>query len=261
MIIFVIFFVVSIFFSMVGLGGGIIYVPLLLIFGYSFSEAATVSLFLITLTGASAFFRFRKAKLVDWQLALIMEFFTDVGAFLGGYTSAYFHEDYLKILFGVLLIFTTFLLLYSKNNNGTKNTTGLQFGIWRRNFNGNNYSVSIPLIIPATLAIGYVAGLLGVSGGFLKVPVMTLWLGVPAKIAVATSSLMVGITGAVGLGGHLIHVPLNWNLSIKLGVAVIIGAQVGSKISIGLSGEKIKSVLAIVLLIVGIYMILKPFVF
>ncbi len=260
MLIFVIFFVVSIFFSMVGLGGGIIYVPLLLAFGYSFHQSAAVSLFLITLTGASAFTRYRKAKLVDWQLALVMEVFTDVGAFLGGYVSAQFQEQHLKALFGFLLILATFFLLNSFNKSATQNEARTGFGLWRRDFNGEKYVVSIPLIIPATLAIGFLAGLLGVSGGFLKVPVMTLWLGVPAKIAVATSSLMVGITGAVGLGGHLLNEPLDWLLALKLGAAVIIGAQIGSKISIGLPDKKIKKVLAIVLFVVGAYMIFKVFV-
>jgi len=256
-LIIIIFFLVSIFFSMVGLGGGVIYVPLLLAFGYSFNESAAVSLFLITLTGFSAFSRYRKAKLVDWQLAFVMEVFTDIGAFLGGFTSVHFHEQYLKILFGFLLVATTILLLKSQNKKEVKKEPLINFGIWERNFNGTKYSVSIPLIIPVTLAIGYVAGLLGVSGGFLKVPVMTLWLGVPAKIAIATSSLMVGITGAVGLGGRLLHFPLNWELGIRLGIAVFIGGQIGSKISIGLSGKKNKAILALILLLVGVYMIFK----
>ncbi|HED36772.1 MAG TPA: sulfite exporter TauE/SafE family protein, partial [Ignavibacteria bacterium] len=131
------------------------------------------------------------------------------------------------------------------------------FGYWHRNFNGSHYSISIPLIIPVTFTIGYLAGLLGVGGGFMKIPIMVLWFGVPAKIAIATSSLMVGLTGALGLGGHLFSSALNWRLAVELGIVVFIGGQIGSKISIGLSEKKIKTVLAYILLITGAYMIFR----
>ena len=83
----IIFFIVSVLLSMVGVGGGIFYVPLLLFPGYDFAEAATISLFLITITGFSAFLRYRKAGMVDWKPALVMETFTDTGA--GNYSCGY----------------------------------------------------------------------------------------------------------------------------------------------------------------------------
>ena len=81
---------------MVGLGGGAFYVPLLLALGYEFQGASTLSLFLIMVTGFAAFLQFRKARLVDWQLALVMEIFTDIGAFAGGFTSRNFSDVYLR---------------------------------------------------------------------------------------------------------------------------------------------------------------------
>ena len=253
----VIFFIVSIVLSMVGFGGGVLYVPILLAFGYGFQESSTISLFLITITGLSAFSRFKRAKLVDLKLAVILELFTAVGAFVGGFTSVHFHEEYLKILFGILLIMATIFLLNMQNGKTNKKSLKTGFGYWQRKFNGSNYSISIPLIIPVMFTIGYLAGLLGVAGGFMKIPVMILWFGVPAKIAIATSSLMVGLTGVFGLGGHLFSVSINWRLAVELGIVVFTGGQIGSKISIGLPEKKITIVLAYILLIIGVYMIFR----
>lgn len=93
----ILFLIISIILSSVGLGGGAFYVPLLLALGYPFSVASSTSLFLIMVTGISAFFRFQRAKLVDWQLAIVMDTFTDLGAFVGGFTAIHFAVPYLKI--------------------------------------------------------------------------------------------------------------------------------------------------------------------
>jgi len=253
----IIFFLVSILLSMVGLGGGAFYVPLLLALGYGFQGASTISLFLIMVAGFAAFLQFRQAKLVDWQLAVVMETFTDIGAFAGGFTSRHFSDVYLKILFGILLLIASYFIIRMqwRKGNAVKLKTG--FGYWQREFAGNNYSIFIPAIIPIIFAIGYLSGLLGVAGGLLKIPIMILWFSVPAKIAVATSSLMVSLTGLLGFGGHLINISIDWGMAIGLGVVVFIGGQIGSRISVKLPEKKVKVLLAIVFVLLGLWMIMK----
>lgn len=253
----IIFFAVSILLSMVGLGGGAFYVPVLTAMGYGFQDAATLSLFLIMLTGFSAFSRFQAAQLVDWQLALVMDFFTDVGAFSGGFQSNHFHDNILIIIFGILLIIASFFILKMQNRGKQKVILKTGFGFWVRDFAGNRYSIYVPAIIPITFLIGYLSGLLGIAGGLLKIPIMVLWFGVPAKIAVATSSLMVGLTGMLGFGGHLFTISFDWWMAIGMGIVVIVGGQIGSKVSITLAEKKVKKILAYVLVIVAGYMIFK----
>ena len=242
---------------MVGLGGGAFYVPLLLALGYGFESSSTTSLFLIMVTGFAAFLQFRKAKQVDLQLALVMETFTDIGAFVGGFTAVHFHESYLKIIFGVLLFIASFFILKMQHRKDKTVKLKTGFGYWQREFAGYTYSIYIPAIIPITFAIGYLSGLLGVAGGLLKIPIMVLWFGVPAKIAVATSSLMVSLTGLLGFGGHLINSSFEWGLAVGLGVVVFIGGQIGSRVSVKLPEKKVKLLLAVVFVLLGIWMILK----
>lgn len=257
----VIFFVVSIVLSMVGLGGGAFYVPVLLALGYSFPEASSTSLFLIMVTGLSAFSRFQKAKLVDWQLALVMDTFTDIGAFVGGYTAFNFHDRYLKIIFGILLILAAYFTLRMQKQAKGAGTLKTGFGYWQREFGSYHYSILVPAIIPITFTIGYLSGVLGVAGGLLKIPIMILWFSVPAKIAVATSSLMVGLTGLLGFGGHLFTGKVDWFLVLGVGIVVFVGGQIGSHISIKLPEKKIKRVLAAVFLLLALWMIARAMVF
>lgn len=242
---------------MVGLGGGAFYVPLLLALGYGFNDASTISLFLIMVTGFAAFLQFRQAKLVDLQLALVMETFTDLGAFVGGVTAVHFDEVYLKLIFGILLLVASYFIIRMQRRNKDANKIKTGFGYWQREFAGNKYSIYIPAIIPITFVIGYLSGLLGVAGGLLKIPIMVLWFNVPAKIAVATSSLMVSLTGLLGFGGHWINTGVDWETAIAIGVVVFIGGQIGSRISIKLPEKKVKLLLAIVFVLLGLWMILK----
>jgi uncharacterized membrane protein YfcA len=90
--------------------------------------------------------------------------------------------------------------------------------------------------------------MVGIGGGILKVAAMVLLLGVPVDIAVASSSIMVGITAAGGLTGHLISGMWQWKTAIPLAVIVFIGAQIGSRISVGLNKKTLEKLLGWLLL-------------
>ncbi|HHE55919.1 MAG TPA: sulfite exporter TauE/SafE family protein, partial [Caldithrix abyssi] len=77
------------------------------------------------------------------------------------------------------------------------------------------------------------------------------------KVAVATSSLMVGLTGLLGFSGHLFTGQINWLLCFGLGIVVLLGSQLGAKISIRLEERKLKLALAIILIVIAIWMILR----
>jgi len=250
-----VFLAISIVLGGVGMGGGAFYVPLLLALGYGYPEASSTSLFLIMITGLSAFSRFRRARLVDWKLAVVMDVFTDLGAFVGGSTAVHIDARYLQMAFGVVLVFASIGVLRIQGKDSALSIGRSGFGWWRREFNGFAYSLHLPTVIPLTFAIGYLSGALGIAGGLLKVPVMILWFAVPAKVAVATSSLMVGLTGLFGFGGHVLTGSIDWPLCLGVSAVVLLGGQIGSHISISLPERRVKQVLAAVLLLVAAWMI------
>jgi len=258
-LIFGLFLIVSVILSMVGSGGGVLYVPVLLAFGYPFAIASSTSLFLITVTGFSAFSRFERSHLVDWQLAVAMETFTDIGAFVGGYTAVHFPPHLLRVAFGMLLLIAAVFVLRMQKAPPETVRMKKGLGYWQREFGEYHYSIFLPVVVPVTFTIGFLSGALGIAGGLLKVPIMILWFSVPAKVAVATSSLMVGFTGLLGFTGHLFTGKIDWLLCASLGIAVLLGGQLGSRISIRLPEKQIDRLLAFVLTGVALWMIIRAF--
>lgn len=253
---FLIFILISSLASLVGLGGGVFYVPALIFLGYSFNEASTLSLFLIVVTGVSASLRFRKGGLIDWKMALVMEFFTGLGAFVGGITAISFNETFLKILFStVLFVIAVFILVKKGGENGIQKPVKTGFGHWVRNFNGMTYSIPVLLMVIVTFSAGYLSSILGISGGAIKVAAMILLFGIPSKVAVATSSLMVGFTGLTGLLGHLVHTNIDWKIGLVLIVAVFIGGKLGSKVSMGFSEKTVNNVAGLIYIGLALLMI------
>lgn len=251
----------SLFASMFGLGGGILYTPFQLWAGVNFHEAVSTSLFLILFTSLSATIVYRHNKKVDWLLAIIIEIPTATGAFIGGFISEYIPVYYLKLLL-ILIIFTAALLMLYQPGEGKggcfkKNGTNLSF-IWlKREFDSGIIYLNLICVFITMIVIGAIISAVGISGGILKVPLMTAVFGIPVSIAVGSSSFMVGITALGGLLGHSIHSHVNWKSVLILLVPVIIGAQIGSRISLRTREDYLKKAYAVFLVVVGIVTLVK----
>jgi uncharacterized membrane protein YfcA len=252
----VIFFIVSIVFSMIGMGGGILYVPILLFAGYSFKEAPSVSLILIAATSVAALTTFWKNKKIDFKLALIIDPATDVMAFLGGYYSSFLPENALKVLLVIILIIAG-ILMVKNTKMKTKNTKAKSIWWWHRKFNNEKYSVNLPLVIFAAGLVGVLSGMLGITGGIIKLPIMVLLCGVPMDIAVATSTVMVAITALSGLAGHSLHGQVNWQTGFILAIATVLGGLIGSRISLKTDKKKLKKIFGVILLLTAFKFILQ----
>ena len=84
-----------------------------------------------------------------------------------------------------------------------------KWGFWSRKIGEEVYSVNIIAGLPLSALSGLMAGLLGIGGGVIKIPLMVLLLGVPMKTAVGTSCFMVGVTALFGFWGHFFPDILN----------------------------------------------------
>jgi uncharacterized membrane protein YfcA len=234
--------------SMVGQGGGVLYTPVQVWFDTNVYQAATTSLFLIIVLSFSSSITFARSGRIDWPLALALESVTTVSAFAGGLFSSRFKEEILLwVLAGAVTIAALPMIL---NIERRPSRLGCRGGLmsWRRVTNNEPYCVNLLMAIPISAIAGLVSGMVGIGGGILKVAAMVLLLGVPTDIAVASSSFMVGITATGGFIGHLASGPWQWKSAIPLAVVVFIGAQVGSRISVGLDKRMLKRVLGWLLL-------------
>jgi uncharacterized membrane protein YfcA len=249
---------VSIAFSMVGQGGGSLYVPILVALGMAIHDAATTSLFVIVATSLSAAFIYRRRRTVDWKLALIIEPPTIALAFVGGLLANSINATVLRIIFAVVLITTSILMLRPTTEKETDTSHGR--GHWSRKMGDNHYVVRLPGLMPVTAVAGFVAGMIGISGGIFKMPAMVLIGRVPMRVAIGTSSLMVAATALSGFTGHILGGSFNILLALPLAAAAFVGGRLGSSLSMRVKAPSLKTYFAIILLLTSVWMIVSIFI-
>ncbi len=242
-------------FSALGQGGGAFYVPALLAWGVPFHQAAAASQAVIVAVSLSALLVFHRAGFLDWQLVLLVEPATNLGAVAGGYLSQYVPAHTGKVVFATVLVVGAWFMLKPVNNRPGPARTG--FSYWTRTRGDDTYSVNWVATIPLMGAAGLVSGMLGVGGGLLKVPLMVLVCRIPMKIAVGTSSLMVGLTALTGLAGHAAAGHFDPGLALPLAAAGFLGAQVGSRVSLSVDRRHLKRAFGLLLVVIAAWMVVS----
>lgn len=254
---YLVMFLIATVFSALGVGGGVMYTPAQLFFGIEFHTAATTSLFLIIVMSVSATIVFRKAAAVDWPLAIVLESSTTTGAFLGGLYSGYFSARFLIYLFSAVITVAAFFMVkhFDIKNRCGENPGG--FFRWRRGVGLETYCVNLALALPVAFIAGIISGLIGVSGGILKVPMLVLLFGVPMNIAVGSSAFMVGLTATGGFVGHLAAGHFDWKIALALVPAVFIGAQIGARTSVKVDKAKMKLFFGYMLAALAVFLVVR----
>jgi hypothetical protein len=111
-------------------------------------------------------------------------------------------------------------------------------------------------VVGATFA-GVVSALLGVGGGIIKVPLMHLTMGVPLRVATATSNLMIGITAAASAVIYLLRGEIDPYVAGPTAIGVFLGATLGSRIAPRIDLRYLRALFVIVLIYTASQMFLK----
>src|SRR5215218_8326333 len=104
---------------------------------------------------------------------------------------------------------------------------------------------------------GVVSALLGVGGGIVKVPLMNLGMGVPLKVATATSNLMIGITATSSAVIYLLRDEIDPYIAGPVALGVFVGASVGARIVNRVDTRLLRLLFVVVLLVTAVQMALK----
>jgi uncharacterized membrane protein YfcA len=243
--------------SVLGLGGGVLIIPMLnLIFGVPMREAIGASLVCVIATSSGAASLYVKKHLSDIRLGMTLELATTLGAIAGGIMAGIISPKALSILFSFLLIYTAVTMFRkreeSKNSDELASSKSFAEAVLP------DYKiVRLPLGMGASFFAGNVSGLLGVGGGIIKVPVMYLYMGVPLKIAVATSNFMIGVTASASAFIYFFRGDVNPLVAGPTMLGVFLGATFGSHIFPRVKTDWLKKILALVLLYVALEMLFK----
>jgi uncharacterized membrane protein YfcA len=119
----------------------------------------------------------------------------------------------------------------------------------------------IPQGVSLSVLAGLISGLLGVGGGIVQVPVMTLLMGAPIKVATATSTYVIGITATAGAFVYYNHRPsyVDPVLAVPVTLGVFVGASLGSRLLRRLSQSALRRIFTALLIVYAAQMVLRVF--
>lgn len=232
--------------SLLGIGGGAIIVPLLVLAGVDIKVASPASLVAILGTSLGGLRFLYKRGLVNVRLALVLETATTLGAALGVYLYGVASSRALLSLFG-LALYLSAAGMYARMRASQASS-----GSW--SWPG---SARLAAALGASMGAGLLSALLGIGGGVIKVPVLVLILGLPIKAAVSTSKLMVGITALVGVVGHTLRGDIDWGLAVPLAAGTYIGASLGSRVLVRARPRSLYWLAMAYYVVTGTYLILR----
>jgi uncharacterized protein len=234
--------------SLLGLGGGILIVPLLTLgFGLDLREAVGVSLVSVIMTSSVSAGVYLERHLADLRLGMRLELFTAIGALVGGTIAFLIDERWLSVLFAALLGYVAVSMLRADASSDQEPSSG------RPSYQARNLRLGV---VGATGA-GIASALLGVGGGIIKVPLMHLAMGIPLRVATATSNLMVGITAAASAVIYLIHGEIDPYVAGPTAIGVFLGASLGSRVAHRIDLRILRWLFVAVLLYTAAQMLLR----
>jgi len=233
----------GIFGSLLGLGGGILLVPLLTLgFGLPLREAAGISLICVIVTSSAAASVYLQRHVANLRLGMTLELFTALGAIVGAVLAFTLGERQLDGLFALLLAYVALTMIRRRDPEPEAPLAPApaadeevdeppEGGILDR-LSGPGYRVhSLGPGVVGSVGAGVVSALFGIGGGLVKVPVLHLIMGVPLRIATATSNLMIGVTASASAIIYLVRGGIDPYVAGPTAIGVFVGASIGSRIA------------------------------
>lgn len=232
--------------SILGIGGGVLMTPFLLLAGYDILVAVPASLLAIVGTSMGGLYVYDEKNLIRYDLAVYAEGFTIPGTITGVMIASAGFKQVMKLTLAVILALISIEMMRTYLGDSSSGSKAEQARKAR------------PLLGYTSMYFaGLISVLAGIGGGVLKVPILTKLLGMDVKEAVATSKLMVGITGAAGALGYFIGGYLNSCLALSLLAGSITGGLIGSKTGARLSGRTIAFLFSIFLLAMSVLVVVR----
>jgi len=290
--------------ALLGLGGGVLIVPLLTFgFGLPLREAVGVSLVCVIMTSSAAAGVYLERHVANLRLGMSLELFTAIGALVGGSIAFLIDERLIALLFAIVMGYLAISMLRAGRRSADAVEDGALppdvdprgaprdgpaaadgadpaasaatpsasmppsiadpasasgFQTWSAELSGPGYEVRHlgGGVVGATGA-GVISALLGVGGGIIKVPLMHLGMGVPLRVATATSNLMVGITAAASAVIYLLHGQIDPYVAGPTAIGVFAGASVASRVAHRIDARWLRWLFVAVLAYTAVQMLIK----
>ena len=253
--------------SLVGLGGGVLIVPLLtLVFGLPIPLAIGASIISVIATSSGAAAAYVRDHLTNVRVGMFLELGTTIGAISGAFLASLLAPNLLSVIFGVVLFISAAPLVFKM---GEELPVGVKDDQWARwlhlssSYPDHRLGRDVPYQVtrtPLGLAMMYIAGLisglLGIGSGAFKVLALDTLMRLPLKVSTTTSNLMVGVTAAASAGIYFSRGDILPLIAAPVALGILIGALVGARLLVHLSNKTLRWIFLPVIVLTALEMIL-----
>ncbi len=226
-----------------GVGGGILIVPALVAtVAIDQRRAHGTSLAAVLPIATSSLAGYWLDDKIDWPVAGWLTVGALVGVLLGTKLLSHLPQRLLGFSFAGLLAFSAIRLLLDGSHGDGRATLDV--------------AAALGLVAFGALT-GLLSGLLGVGGGIVMVPFMVVAIGIPGALARGTSLAVVVPTSIVGTWRNRRNRNADMRLAVVVGIAGVVSAFVGSRVSVGLKDSVANRLFAGLLLAVALQLTLR----
>ena len=254
--------------ALIGLGGGVIITPLLvLVFGIDIRYAMGAALASVIATSSGAAAAYLRDGISNMRIGLFLCMATTTGAVAGAMLAVVLDQAVLSVIFGVALLVTVLLSLRKqKDLSGAAALSDplaekLRLpGVMPSGEGPKPYAVHG--VIPGffiMIVAGVLSGLLGIGSGAFKVVAMDQVMRIPFKVTTATSNFMIGVTAAASVGIYLKRGYLDPALVAPVALGVLAGAFFGAKLLPVAPVKLLRGIFLTAVSIIAVQMILRGF--
>ncbi|MDG6928953.1 MAG: sulfite exporter TauE/SafE family protein [Nitrososphaerota archaeon] len=253
--------------AVVGLGGGVIIIPVLtLLMGVDIHFAIGASIVSVIATSSGAAATYVKDKITNLRVGMFLELATTTGAICGAAVAAYTNSTILEAVFGVVLLVSLAPLLKKIGEDlpppvelrGLAKRLGLRGSYVERDGRQVDYNTTnVKRGLVGMYVAGLISGLLGIGSGTFKVISMDLAMKLPMKVSTTTSNFMIGVTAAASAGIYFARGDVNPFIAAPVALGILVGASIGSRLLVRSRNSTVRKVFAVVLGLSAIEMILR----
>ncbi len=258
-----------------GVGGGVLYVPLATVitpFSVDFIRGAGLVM-AVTSALSSVPYLIRKGLAnirIFAIIAPVMVITSVVGGWVGLWvTNAYPDGKYvIKVLLGAIILLVFFIMILSKRvefpevKEDERDNISRRLNIWGEYYEPDLDTIveyttkNTPMAIVTFAVIGFVAGMFGLGAGWANVPVLNMMMGVPIKVATATSMLII-TANAPAIGIYMTRGAILPLIVVPSILGITIGARIGAKVAEIIKPKFVRWLVLAILFIAGVLNIIK----
>jgi uncharacterized membrane protein YfcA len=232
---------VGIVLGVVGGGGSIIAVPALVYgVGLSPAEAIPTSLLVVGISSLAALIpRFREG--INWPVVLLVGTAGIPAAWGGTAVGRLLDPNILMLAFAAIMVIAGIRMLTRTSESEGSCSTGPT----------RAFRTCAPKAVAVGTLVGFLTGLLGVGGGFLITPALTLFLGLRTKQAVGSSLAIIVINSAAGFAAHATGFTIEWPTVLAFAVPAVLGSLAAARFARRLKDKHVRISFAVLIFAVA----------